>query len=61
MDDGAIRNPSRISADLGKGVFRIARADWSQGRRCQALGSWASGKPGRAGQWVKGGVNRVSL
>ncbi len=42
-------------------LFRITRADWSQGRRCQALGSWGSEKPGRAGQWVKGGANRVSL
>jgi hypothetical protein len=42
-------------------VFRIARADWSQGRRYQAPGIWDSGKQGRAGQWVKGGANRVSL
>jgi hypothetical protein len=30
-------------------LFRIARADWSQGCRYQALGGWGSGNPGRAG------------
>jgi hypothetical protein len=35
-------------------LFRIARADWSQGRRCQALGSWGSGKLGRVGQLGEG-------
>jgi hypothetical protein len=37
------------SSVLPVDLFRITRADWSQGRRCQALGSWGSGKPGRAG------------
>ena len=32
------------NADFGKGVFRIIKAEWSQCRRCQALGSWVSGK-----------------
>jgi hypothetical protein len=54
VDDGAVWDPSRISADLGKGVFRIARADRSQGRHCQALGSWGSGKLERAGQLGEG-------
>jgi hypothetical protein len=32
-------------------------------RRCQALGSWGSGKLEKKGwdNWVKGGANRVSL
>jgi hypothetical protein len=53
---GASRRPVRE-----RQLFRIARADWSQGRRFQALGSWGSGEQGRVGQWVKGGANRISL
>jgi hypothetical protein len=36
-------------------VFRIARAEWSQGRRCQALGSWGLGSWRGWDNWVKGG------
>jgi hypothetical protein len=36
------------------GMFRIARAEWSQCRRCQALGSWGSGKLERVGQLGEG-------
>jgi hypothetical protein len=35
-------------------MFRIARAEYPQGRRCQALGSWGSGNLERVGQLGEG-------
>jgi hypothetical protein len=35
-------------------LFRIVRAEWSQCRRCQALGSWVSGKLERVEQLGEG-------
>jgi hypothetical protein len=56
-----VKRNERSEAKNKAKMFRIARADWSQGRRYWALGIWVSGRWGREGQWVKGGANRVSL
>jgi hypothetical protein len=43
----------RGSQKVSKTPVPYRRADWSQGRRYQALSSWGSGEGGGVGQWVK--------